>query len=189
MLKRKNKKAQEEMMGFVLIVLLVIIIGVVFFAFSLRRPEPGILEHKSGEMSDMLHAMLKCQTDCEKNGLTQPLDNVIRICLNGDPCDDPNDKPCKIANLTFYNMTTKFLGTNTSIVERSIHGYKLSLSSGELGEVIFEGKIDPIETGTQTGSFFSVSEIIPNPTGVDPSPIEVKLRCYHVAAKTTESEE
>lgn len=178
---RKGKKAQEEMMGFVLIVLVVIIIGVVFFAFSIRRTEDGALEHKSGEMSHMLDAMLKCKTICNVSRMPQPLDKVVRMCLTDEQCENGDD-PCEIANDTFTEMLDEFLGTETSIVKRAIHGYNLSFSQGGIPI----SKMASLKAGTTERSFFSVSEIVPNPPN---PPIEVKLRCYHVSITEAEEED
>lgn len=191
MLKRKNKKGQEEMMGFVLIIMLVIIIGVVFLAFSLRKPSKGILEHKSGEMGKLLHAMMECETECESNSIPQPLKEVVRMCINRESCNNIytqeqiiiGDNACIIANNTFNDMLDTFLGTN--IGERAIHGYSLFLISDEE----YNPNLNKIksEAGEKTGSFFSVSEFIPNPLGAgDSATIEVKLRCYY--SKTSEDE-
>jgi hypothetical protein len=57
----KNNKAQQEIVGFVLIVVLVMIGLMIFLVISLRTsPESG----ESLEVSNMLNAIMKSTTKC-----------------------------------------------------------------------------------------------------------------------------
>ena len=84
----KNKKAQEEIVGFVLIILLVTIIALVFLGISIRKPVEKL---PSSELESFLQASMRYSTDC----LVSPerrynLKDVIvscaeinEMCLNG----------------------------------------------------------------------------------------------------------
>ncbi len=57
----KNKKGQEEIVGFVLIILLVSVIAVIFLAISLRKPLEKL---PSSELESFLQSSMRVSTDC-----------------------------------------------------------------------------------------------------------------------------
>ena len=61
----EEKKGQEEMVGFALILILVAIIVLVFIGFSIRSPEKESVE--SYEVESFLQSMLQYTTECENN--------------------------------------------------------------------------------------------------------------------------
>ena len=86
-LNKRNKKAQEEIVGFVLIVILVAVIAVIFLGISLRNPSSTSIE--SQQIASFLSSASQVTTECEieltvKNNVGQ----LIVKCFEGDICAD-----------------------------------------------------------------------------------------------------
>src|SRR3989344_6232856 len=91
---KKNKKAQEEMVGFALIIIVVSIILMIFLAFYLNR-EPKKETVESYEAESFTQAFLQYTTSCTDNFEFLNVQDVIyecdirNTCANGeDPCED-----------------------------------------------------------------------------------------------------
>ena len=169
----KNKKAQEEVMGFVIIVLIVIIIGLVFFAFSLRRAGQGP-EPQQAELDDFRDTMLKYTTDCEIGMKNQSIRELARQCNNypSKTCQgiQNNKNVCDFLQETSEKMLQDTLGKQAQIANAYVHGYKYNITGQEPEPLVL------IEEGNQTGNFFASSTFIPSGQGSD---IQVNLRFYY----------
>jgi hypothetical protein len=99
-----DKKAQEEMVGFVLIMLVVAVIFLVFLGIYLRSgpPEP----RETTEISQFLDAMLEVSTDCTISGSQKDVADLISICAGDESktCES-GDKVCEVARETIIEMT------------------------------------------------------------------------------------
>ena len=75
-----NKKAQHEIVGFVLIVLIVSVIGVIFLAITLGSPKPE--RQNSVEVSNLLEASMYHTTNCAVNYIPQyrSIQDLIKEC-------------------------------------------------------------------------------------------------------------
>ena len=73
-------KAQQEIVGFVLIILVVTVIGIVFLSLSIGRG--GTIKTTSVEISHFLEASMYSTTDCEINYPVnyENLQNLIKSC-------------------------------------------------------------------------------------------------------------
>lgn len=78
----KSKKAQHEILGFVLIVVVVSVIGMVFLLLSLGRTKA--VQHNSIEISNLLESSMHYTTDCAVNYVPQYKDgqDLVRSCYN-----------------------------------------------------------------------------------------------------------
>ena len=76
----KNRKAQHEIVGFVLIVLIVSIVGVIFLAITLGSPEPE--RQNSVEVSNLLEATMYHTTSCAVNYIPQyrSVQDLVKEC-------------------------------------------------------------------------------------------------------------
>ena len=94
---RKNKLAQEEMIGFVLIILLVSIIALVFFSLSIKRqPETKT----SKEVESFLYSSLIYTTDCKASEERfYNFEDLIPACYQNSKCLDGRDT-CQVLNET-----------------------------------------------------------------------------------------
>ncbi len=118
-----SKKAQHEIVGFVLIVVVVVIVGIIFLALSLRTR--GMEIQESIEAGNFLDAALGLTTDCALNYVPNyvTLEELIRACNNGKTCVD-GKKACEVMNSTFLHL----LERSWKITEDSyVKGYRLRI--------------------------------------------------------------
>ena len=94
-----NKKAQEEMIGFVLIVVLVSVIALIFLAISIRKTD-GEIENK--EIEKFLHASLLFSIEC-KEDRNYDFKDLIKACYNNEQCLD-GDNPCDLLDKTALEL-------------------------------------------------------------------------------------
>ena len=104
-----DKRGQEEIMGFVLIVVLLVIVGVVFLGIRLRNPEP--VQRESGLIYGFIESAMEQTTDCKisEAGNFMALDSLIRechsynnVCISGyDSCEVVENTLKDILNSTW----------------------------------------------------------------------------------------
>ena len=119
---KMKRKAQEEMIGFVLIVVIIVIAGVILLGFSLRQP---IQKGKSLEISNFLEASSLKTTDCAINFIPQydNLEDLIvschnnKVCLNNElACDVLKRELTALLHDSFpINQDSKYIGYNLEI--------------------------------------------------------------------------
>lgn len=80
------KNAQQETVGFVLIVVIVLIMGVIFLAFSIGKGK--ITNQNSVEISNFLDASMIYTTNCSINEYYTDIGDLIKYCYNSQNCDD-----------------------------------------------------------------------------------------------------
>lgn len=85
---KDSKHAQQEIIGFVLIIVIVSIIGVIFLSLSIGRGESS--EQTSIELSNLLEASMYYTTDCAVGFIPQYKNgqDLIKACWNQDRCLD-----------------------------------------------------------------------------------------------------
>lgn len=139
-----NKIAQEEMVGFALILIIVSIIIIVFVALTLTKPQTE--EVQSYEVESFLQAVLQHTSDCEDYGGMLSVQNLVFRCKTGGYCLDGRDT-CEVLNETLTGIITGFW--------RGGSGYKLSISAEN--ESILE-----IEEGNFTGTYRGANQLFSN---------------------------
>ncbi|MBU4087045.1 MAG: hypothetical protein KKB21_05720 [Nanoarchaeota archaeon] len=94
----QNKKGQEEIIGFVLIVLLVSVIAVVFLAINIRKPSEKL---PSAEIESFLQSSMRYSTSCLISSERRySLKDVIVSCAgNNEKCLN-NMTACDTLNYT-----------------------------------------------------------------------------------------
>jgi hypothetical protein len=94
----KSTRAQEEIVGFVVIVLLVAIVGVIFLGIYLRQDTPGTSE--SQDIYQFLESSMQYTTSCATN--YEPdystLGVLIQQCHSGLSICTSGESPCDVAN-------------------------------------------------------------------------------------------
>lgn len=115
-----NKIAQEEMVGFALIMIIVAVIILVFVALSITSPQQeGV---NSYEVESFLQALLQKTTDCYYNSEYVSVQSLILRCKNKAYCDDERST-CEVLNTTLKEETGKFWTKQ--------EGYRLVIGIGE----------------------------------------------------------
>lgn len=104
---KRNKKAQEEMVGFVLIMVVVAVIFLVFLGIfvSQRNSETKI---ESADVSQFLDAALEYTTTCSQNsGYTYlSLEDAIISCYKGEICEKEgvSTSACEVVESVFKDL-------------------------------------------------------------------------------------
>lgn len=97
----KKRKAQEEMVGFVLIIVLVAVIALVFLAISVRKP---VEIQESADIENFLQASLLFTTSCQASPeITYDLKDLIKACYKNERCLD-GEEACNALNKTSFGL-------------------------------------------------------------------------------------
>jgi len=89
--KKDNKKAQEEMVGFVFIIILVAVIAVVFLGIALRKPQSQSFK-ESQEIQNFLESLRQYTTICQTNLGYATIEELADMCYNNDICLNKEEK-------------------------------------------------------------------------------------------------
>ncbi len=168
----KSKKAQEESMGFVMIVMILIIVAVVFIAFSMRKTSSNTL--KQQELADLTWAVLSYTTNCTVSGEMRDVYNLARDCdksrdRNCDPDENGNTANiCDYLESTLNDTFFRLLGGNMSLSNKQVHAYEFSLEMSKKAVTIDYGNMS-------YGSYIKYITFIP---GRD-SDINVSAKFYY----------
>jgi len=104
---KKNKKGQEEMVGFGVIILLVVIIGLFFLWFSFSKPKAQNLDDY--EAKSFLNSMLQYTTVCKDPGRDyKAVNDLFYWCYDHTPwteCKGGIDA-CETLNKTLDEITS-----------------------------------------------------------------------------------
>lgn len=148
----RNKKTQQEMIGFILIVVLVVIGLMVFIVISLKNQEEP---NDSLQIKNLLSSILKYTTTCAI--VYEPdYDNVralIKSCYSGDRCKNLDKDACDYLNSTMNSILGDLMKT-----EAGFNAYKLEVFEEKEGVEtdrmisVIDGKCN----GTIDGAFESI---------------------------------
>jgi|TARA_B100001971_G_C18153805_1_gene517345 hypothetical protein len=122
-MKINNKLAQEEMVGFALIIIVVAVILLVFVGFSLKNQEKETVE--SYEVESFTQSFLQYTTDCRDNLKTLSIQRLISNCRNNRICLDGRNT-CEVLNSTLKGIVEESWKIST---ETAIKGYGLKIVS------------------------------------------------------------
>ena len=139
---QKNKKAQHEIMGFVIIVALVMVIGVVFLALMIR---PTSTKHASVEISNLLQASMYSTTNCAVSFIPQykEMKDLIKSCYNNEKC--LNEKmACDVLEETMKEVIDSSLDVCEDCVNKA---YKLNIYYKPLDSEVSNDEILVLENG------------------------------------------
>ena len=132
------KKAQEEMVGFVVIIALVAVIGVIFLGISLRSSSDATLE--SQKIVDLLSSSFQITTTCEISSSPQSVSQLISKCSNSKLCEDGRIT-CEVLEETLAGILEASYAINSESFTRY---YLLTVSYKSDGTPL----IEPISEGS-----------------------------------------
>ncbi len=100
---KTNKKGQEEIVGFVLIVVLVSVVILIFLGIMLRNP--GNNERESIDVYNFITASLSYTTNCSNNGEYYDVGRLVRKCYQeeGFICQN-GERGCEVVNSTWKEI-------------------------------------------------------------------------------------
>lgn len=140
----KNKRAQEEMVGFALIVIIVSVIILVFLGFFLGNQKNQTVD--SYEAESFVIASLEYSTECRDYYGYLSVKDLIFMCNSDLECRE-GENSCEILNLTLngiLNQSWKVGGGSP------VQGYELNITSntGDVLPPIFKGNRTRTSEGT-----------------------------------------
>jgi hypothetical protein len=119
----KNKHAQNEIAGFVMIVVIVVIIGLFLLVFSLRHER---IRTESQNVQNFLKSSLLYTTSCSIGANPEQLDlgDVMKKCYEGAKCSNSKDS-CQVLNETYSEILdqTWKINSNRPVNYYSLHIY------------------------------------------------------------------
>ena len=129
----KNKKAQEEMVGFALIIIIVAIIMLVFLGFSLRSTQKATVENY--EVESFIQSFLQYTTECENNVEKLSVQKLIFSCNNREICANGVNS-CDVLKSDLSQIVSESWKIGT---DRPVKGYELSIKTDQ-NQIILELK-------------------------------------------------
>lgn len=128
------KNAQEEMVGFALIIVIVAVILLVLLSLSLRNPQQGEIE--SYEVDSFIQAFLQYSSDCKDDSESLSVQELIFDCNNNKICSDERSS-CEVLNSTLKEIIEESWKVGA---DRPVAGYELRiLSNNEEVLLLTEG--------------------------------------------------
>lgn len=145
-----EKKAQQEMVGFVLIVVVVVIALMIFLVISIRKP---IQSSKSEELDNILSSVLTYTTDCSIDDTPQSINDLIQGCYKNQRCDGSVGMACE-----YLNTSLSAILTDIGKTESKYQGYEFSVvladnSTGKT-DILFEKREGVCLSSSKSGSQF-----------------------------------
>lgn len=148
------RKAQEEIVGFALIIIVVAVIMLIFLSFTLNNSERESVE--SYEAESFIQSMLQYNTDCKNNFEKISVQDLIFDCIQEKQCLDGRDS-CKVLDDTVKGILDASWPAGE---DRPIRGYSLNITTEN-------GKVMSVEKGNRTvnskgasQNFFSSGESV-----------------------------
>ena len=168
----KNKRAQNEIVGFVLIIIIVSVIGVIFLSFMIGRGEP--VTQDSVQISNLLSASMYYTSDCAINYIPNYKDgqDLIKSCWNNEKC--LNDKmACEVLNSTMKELIGESLDVSSEVLNKA---YELNIYYRDLERELADDLIlefsegDYANCSSEIGGSHSIAI-----SGLSPGLINVEL--------------
>jgi hypothetical protein len=120
-------KAQEEMVGFIIIVIIISVVLLVLLGFLLRSPNKGVVENY--EVESFIQSALQYTSSCETEIEFLSVQNLIVSCEEGSTCLDGKNS-CDVLNDTLKNLVKTAWNVNN---QSAVKGYKLGVMTEETG--------------------------------------------------------
>lgn len=152
-----NRKGQEEMIGFAMIVVIVSLMIIGFLAFSMRSSGSNKLE--SAEVGEFLDSVMHTTTECTGGSVNSHLDigelikecynNPLKVCLNSEK------SVCAYLNETLEEVIVKSWSVGS---DKYYTGFKLNIN--------FEPKKARLEAGEKDKEIMTKSYGVCNKTRI-----------------------
>lgn len=145
--KIKMKKAQHEIVGFILIVVIVVVIGLFMLIFYIRKTP---VEYENTQAANFLQASMLYTTDCAVNFEPQyhNLEDLIKSCYKNERCLS-EEMACSALNGTLAELAHESWLVSP---DKPVNSYSLLVYYEESGEDAVRDEILSLEEGNCTGS-------------------------------------
>jgi len=158
---KKNKRAQEEIVGFAMIVIIVSIILIFFLVFSLSEKT----ETESYEAESFLQSSLHYTSSCAYDEKYLSVQDLIFSCYAEKKCDN-EEEACDVLNETLKGMLDEGWRTGE---DSPVKGYNLTI-------LLEKELIISIEEGNVTKSYKGAQQQIPRGSGAS---VRVLFNLYY----------
>lgn len=135
---KKYKKAQDEMVGFGLIIIVMAVIIIAFVAVMVNNNKENEIENY--EVNAFVQSTLQYTTICKMNGVYLDVSDLIFECGNNAKCENQRES-CAVLKGTLEDITSR---SWTAGEEEYVKGYKFTIvvNSREIIIPIIEGSFD-----------------------------------------------
>jgi hypothetical protein len=120
-----NKKGQDEMIGFAVIVIIIGVIILIAIGFMVNRPDKSAVQ--DSEIESFIQSSLQYTTDCQDNLGYLSVQELIISCQSAESCLDGINS-CAVLNSTLGNLIEKGWNVGT---QSAIKGYEFNVKVGE----------------------------------------------------------
>ena len=149
----RNKRGQEEIVGFVLIIVLLSVAFLIFLSIGARSPE--IQERESIDVYQFLESSMEFTTDCSASSVDQySLGDLFEECDSGIACLE-GQSACETLNETLAEILDSSWNIDP---QGSIKGYEFASTYNFSG---INRKIISLEKGSCEGSFTGATYLLP----------------------------
>ena len=124
------RKAQEEIVGFGMIIIIVAIILLIFLSISLKKPEKDLIE--SYEINSFIQSVLQYNTGCRDTSNLKYLSvkDLIFECYKQGKCYDETNT-CGVLNFTLNDILNKTWKTGEDYPYKG-YNFNITLENREL---------------------------------------------------------
>ncbi|MBU1252644.1 MAG: hypothetical protein KJ905_03630 [Nanoarchaeota archaeon] len=155
----KNKRAQEEMVGFALIIIIVAIAMLFLLVFYIRSDRNEGAE--SYEVESFIQSSLHYTTDCGNFLGLFSMQKLITECSKDSLCQDKR-KTCDVLNSTLKAVSDSSWDVGK---DRPVKGYEIRVVAGQR-------ELASVKEGLNNGSYRGSSQTLPGS-------IEIFFRAYY----------
>ena len=152
---KRGVKAQQEMVGFAIIVVLVVIAGLIFLIISAKKP---IQEVNSQEISNVLISVMEYTTECAISFVPQysSIKELMKSCQGGgERCINVNN----MGTCEYLNESLRSIFSDIMKTEADVSAYRLTINLRDSSNQT-EPVIAPIISGNCTGRVTGAPSII-----------------------------
>ena len=153
----QNKRAQEEMVGFALIMVVVAVILLIFLSFILSNHK--VKEIQSYEVDSFISSVLQYTSNCSDYSGKLPIRDLISKCKNNQRCLDEKES-CDVLNKTLLEILSK------SWKSPLVKAYELNITKENQETLIF------LKKGNKTNTFKGSTPQVINQ-------VEIEFRVYY----------
>ena len=142
----KDKRAQEEMIGFILIVVIVVVVALILMSLTLRKSAP---EKNSKEIENFLEASMLSSSRCAIKFVPQydSMQDLITSCYENKDCEN-GEKSCAVLNSSMRDMINEAFPIGGGGQYKSYYLTMDYSTNGSVGENILKlGDSSCSETG------------------------------------------
>lgn len=153
--KIKNRKAQHEIVGFILIVVIVVVIGLFLLVFYLRQKP---VERQSLDVQNFLQSSMRYTTSCAINSAPEysSIEDLIKSCYKNEnqECVDERNI-CEVVNETLSELVPESLQVDP---EGKINAYSMFIYYEDISEDDESGEENGNKEETQKHEILMLSE-------------------------------